>query len=239
MRCVMVFSLALALTVASFGHDGAAAAADPGPDGATEAPADGDDARRVRLELALTPTLREQQIEGPDRDDLITRSAGLALLVSAGYQLTDGFEAALVTQLDAGTVHYARFTRPGPDGPAVEEALVTGGFWELWVTLMVRARLGPVFAELGWAPLILRHDASRTDLPNASGETDGTFVGSRAVAWTLGVGGEVPLAEGLALTLRLQFRIRYLVSRGGEPLAGDEESGQMLLWPYAGLRYAL
>ena len=236
MRRVLAFVVLVASVAA---HERPAVAAEGDPEGEVGGDVEGEDPRRVRLELALMPMLREQQIEGPDRDDLVTRSAGLALLLSAGYQLTEGLEAALVTQLDAGSVRYARFTRPGPDGPAIEEALVEGGFWELWVTLMVRARLGPVFAELGWSPLILRRDASRTDLPNAAGETDGTFVGSRAVAWTLGVGGEVPLAEGLALTLRLQFRVRYLVSRGGEPLADREESGQMLLWPFVGLRYAL
>ena len=55
----------------------------------------------------------------------------------------------------------------------------------------------------------------------------------------LGVGARVPLAADLDLTLRLQGRIRYLVARGGEPLADDEETGQILLWPYIGLRYAL
>jgi len=227
--------LLTALCLAATGPGGVARAEEPR---AEEDQADVE--RRLRLELALMPMYREQQIEGPSgRDDLITRSAGLALLASAGYHLTDWLEAAFVTQLDVGSVHFARFTRPGADGPAVEEDLVSGGFWELWLSVMVRGHLGPLFAEVGWAPLILRRDAARTDLPNAAGETDGTFVGSRAVAWTLGLGGEVPLAEGLALTLRLQFRIRYLVSRGGEPLDADEEFGQMLLWPYIGLRYAL
>jgi len=197
-----------------------------------------DDAR-LRLECSLMPSLREQQIEGPDRDDVITRSAGVALLLGAGYHIVPWLEAGLVTQLDVGTIRYARYTRPAENQPAVPEALVEGGYWELWLSLMARAHFGPVFVELGWAPLILRHDASRTDLPNTRGETDGTFIGSRSVAWTLGLGGEVPLADDLALTLRLQFRIRYLISRGGAPLADEDESGQMLLWPYIGLRYAL
>ncbi|MCA9519015.1 MAG: hypothetical protein KC635_28970 [Myxococcales bacterium] len=213
----------------------AASGALPARAGADDAPAP-----VPSLELALFPVLTMQQIEGPNRDDLITLGAGLATMLAADVRLWGWFEPGVTVQLDVGSSRRASYERPGADGVAAEAAVVEGTYWELWLTLMLRARLGEhVFVELGWAPLILRDDAARGDLPNTRGETDGVFVGSRSVAWTLGVGARVPLAADLDLTLRLQGRIRYLVARGGEPLADDEETGQILLWPYIGLRYAL
>lgn len=204
-----------------------------------EAPPVPDGVGAVHLELALLPLVLVQQIEGPARDDLVTRSSGIALLFAGAYQPLEWLDVGLAVQLDAGTVRRARFSRPNADGRASEEAVVEGGYWELWTSLMVRGHLGPLFLELGWAPLILREDDARTDLVNTEGEDDGLFVGSRSVAWTLGAGGRIGLADGLDLTLRLQFRIRYLVERGGEPLADDEETGQMVVWPYIGVRYSL
>jgi hypothetical protein len=198
-----------------------------------------DDVGRVHLELALLPLVLVQQIEGPSRDDLITRASGVALMFGAAYQPLPWLDVGLALQLDAGSVRHARFSRPDADGQASEVAVVEGGYWELWTSLMVRGHLGPMFLEIGWAPLILREDDARDDLVNTRGEADGLFVGSRSVAWTLGLGARIALAEALDLTLRLQFRIRYLVERGGEPLADDEETGQMVVWPFVGLRYSL
>jgi hypothetical protein len=191
----------------------------------------------LSLEFAALPVITVQQVEGPGRDDLLTNDVGLTTYLSAGYAVLDWLEPALTMQFDAGSVRRAVFDRPGADGTASEAQLVEGSYWELWVTLMLRARYEQLFAEVGWAPLILRHDTSRVDLPNTAGEAGGTFVGSRSIAWTLGLGGTIPLADDLDLTLRLQFRIRYLVERGGKALAGEEESGQMLVWPLVGLSW--
>jgi hypothetical protein len=181
----------------------------------------------------------EQQIEGPGRDDKITQDLGLATRLSAAYLLNAFFEAGLLCQVDAGRVRRALYGRPDASGAAPVEQLVEGSWWELWLVVLVRGRYGPVFAEVGWAPLILRSDEVRADLPNVAGETEGLLVGSRSVAWMLAAGAFVPLTERLDLSLSLQFRIRYLVARGGRPLANAEESGQMTLWPFLGLSYRL
>lgn len=213
----------------------------------TEAPpADGDPAEATELakwdpfhfELALFPFLTEQQIEGPNRDDKLTQDKGLSTAFSFGYAPLEWIEPALWVQFDAGSVRRAVYTLSDPaTGTAEEAQLAEGSFWALWVALMLRGRLGPGFVELGYAPLILRHDSLRSDLANTKGETDGVFQGSRSVAWILGGGLSVPVADNFDLTARLQFRIRYLVSRGGEPLANGEETGQMLLWPFIGAHY--
>ena len=207
------------------------------PASASDAPSavDADAPVGVNLELALFPWVTQQQIEGPNRDSLLTNELGLASVFTGTYAIVEWLEAGLLVQFDAGRARRATFTRPDASGESTESNLVEGAFWELWTALLVRGRYGPIFAELGWAPLILRHDDARTDLPNVLGETDGVFEGSRSVAFLGALGGRVELAERLDLTLRVQFRIRYLVSRGGKPLADDEENGQMTLWPYLGL----
>jgi len=204
-----------------------------------EAPKDESHPGYVRLELALFPTVLEQQIEGPNRDDKLTQGLGLTTQLSAAYMAHPNFEVGLLFQLDAGSVRRAQYGLVGADGTAQVEQLVEGSYWELWTMLLLRGRLGPAFVEVGWAPLILRDDEVRTDLANTDGETTGLFVGSRAVAWMLGAGAAVELVDRLHLTVRLQFRIRYLVERGGKPLAADEETGQMALYPFIGISYAL
>jgi hypothetical protein len=193
-----------------------------------------EDWHRWHLEAALFPMLTEQQIEGPARDDKLTQDLGVSTALAFSYAPLPWLEPGLWVQLDGGRVRRAVFSRPDATGAARELDVVEGAFWELWAALAVRARFGVGFAEIGYAPLILRRDSVRVDLPNESGETGGTFEGSRSVAFLLGGGLSVPVAEHVDLTARLQFRIRYLVARGGEPLADDEESGQMALWPYVG-----
>jgi hypothetical protein len=190
-----------------------------------------------RLECALFPRVLEQQVEGPNRDDKLTQDMGLATQLSATYAAFPHLEVGLLFHFNVDKVRRATFERPGSDGTALESSVVEGSAWEMWTVLLVRGRVGPLFAELGWAPLILRHDDVRVDLPNVDGETDGLFVGSRTVAWLVGLGGDVAVTDALAVTLRLQFRIRYLIERGGKPLADEEESGQMAVWPFAGLSY--
>jgi hypothetical protein len=224
-------SIALALLVSR-------AAADPVPPSSAEGKLRGESERgRFYLEAALAPYLNQQQIEGPSRDDLLVNDVGFTSLIDFTYAPIPWLEPGILLQFDAGGTRHAQFTRPDAAGETTESQLVEGSFFELWVTLLLRGRFGPMFAELGWAPLILRNDTTRTDLPNVAGETDGVFVGSRAVAWMLAVGGAIPVRRDLDVTLRLQFRIRYLVSRGGEDLAGDEELGNMFVSPSIGVGY--
>jgi hypothetical protein len=199
----------------------------PSPDAKPEA-------HKWHIELAVFPVLTQQQIEGPNRDDLLTNDGGISTALSLSFAPIKYIEPTLWMQFDAGSVRRAVFSRPDDNGETTETDVVEGSYWSLWIAFMLRGRLGPAFAEVGWAPLILRDDSTRTDLPNTKGETDGLFEGSRAVAWIFGGGASIPVFDNFDITLRLQFRIRYLVARGGEPLADEEETGQMTVWPFIG-----
>jgi hypothetical protein len=190
------------------------------------------------LNATLFPTLDMQQVEGPERDDLLVSDWGVTSSLSLTYSVLPWLEPGFHYQSDGGHTRHARFSRPdAATGATSETDLVEGTYWEQWFTLFARGRFDPLFVELGWAPLILREDTSRSDLPNTKGETEGLFVGSRTVAWMVTFGGAVPLTSDVDLTLELQYRIRYLVSRGGEPLADEEELGNMMLTPAVGIAH--
>ena len=213
-----------------------ASAADPEP--REEVPVDPDDFHRWHFELVFFPMLLEQQIEGPNRDDKLTQDSTFSTAFTFSYAPLEWLEPAIWFQFDVGNVSRTVYGRPDAEGVAAVDRQIDGAFWEMWIAFMARGRLGYGFLELGWAPLMLRMDEVREeDLPNERGESDGIFEGSRAVAFMLAGGGSFPVLDNLDVTLRLQFRIRYLVSRGGEPLADEEETGQMAMYPYMGAHY--
>lgn len=192
---------------------------------------------RWHFEAAFFPTVTQQQVEGPNRDDLLTNDVGLSSTFTFGYAPIKWIEPSLWVQVDAGSVRRAVFTRPDDEGVATEAQLAEGSYWSLWLAFMLRSRIGPAFVELGWAPLILRDDSLRSDLVDINGKAEGLFEGSRAVAYILGGGASIPVWDNFDITARLQFRIRYLVTRGGQKLADDEETGQMTVWPFIGGHY--
>lgn len=185
---------------------------------------------RFDLEVGVFPVFTERQIEGPERDDRVVSDPMLATFVSSTYRVLDWLAAGLAVHVDVGNTSRTRFD----DAGTVE---IEGTYWETWVVLLARAWYGVGFFELGWAPLVLRDDTARTDLPNESGDVDGVFLGSRSVAFLAGVGARVPFDDHWSLSVRLQLRIRYLIERGGRPLANEQEFGQMTAWPFVGLAY--
>ncbi len=193
--------------------------------------------RPWRSELTAMPFYREQQVEGPARDDRVHREGGLLLSANVTFAPLPWLEAGLVLGFDLGSSSRVAFGRVGADGRAAESARVETSWWELWAGPLVRARWRSLFAELAWAPLTMRHDPARVDLANTRGESHGLLWGTPTVAFLGALGAEVAATPRWSVVLRLNARIRYLTSRGGAALEGDQESGQMLVWPMAGASY--
>jgi len=192
---------------------------------------------RFAVELAAFPTFTERQVEGPDRDDKLVSDHRLGLVLTGTYRATDWLQVGLYLHTDLGSTSRTLFVSSDESEEELE-TVIEGSYWELWTAVFARLTWRAAFFELGWAPLMLRNDTTRTDLPNESGDTDGVFVGSRSVAFLAGLGAMIPIAEKLSVTVRLQLRIRYMVERGGEPIDGEEEFGQMTAWPFVGLAYS-
>ncbi len=183
----------------------------------------GSEPQPLTVEGAAMVLFDERQIEGPGLDAAVSRHLTLSTWAAAYYDVYSGLELGAFVAFDYG------FARTAAGGPGLD-------VWELDLGLGVRYRFADIaFVELGWMPLMLRSDDSRVDLPNTAGDTDGLFVGSRSVAWLLGFGVNVPLSDSVALLLRLDYRIRYFVSRGGEDLAGGLEHGGQSIVPRVGV----
>ncbi len=127
-------------------------------------------------------------------------------------------------QFETGTREFGVFSGDVTDGVARVEQLGGGGFNEVWLGPLLRAQWEAVFLEFGWGAFGVRSDDGRADLP-AGGSPDGAFRTTPSIAWLVGVGTSVELWSDLELILRLNYRIRYYTTRGGEDLDGARVPG--------------
>lgn len=177
----------------------------------------------LRLELGAMITYDERQIEGTNQDAKVSRDFGLSTSFTVLYNAWKWFHVGLFVDFDK--------TFDDVSG-------TTADAWELDVGLLVRLEpLDWLFFNIGYMPLMLRSDSSRTDLPNTKGATDGTFLGSHTVAFLVGAGVQLELSRHVDLFFKLDYRIRYFVKRGGEDLAGGKEYGGQSFYPYLGAAY--
>ena len=194
----------------------------------------------IRLDAGLTFGHFQQQVKsdvGGARGERLVDQTLFGLNLFGSYALWGPLRAGLFAQLDAGSREAARFAGLDPDGAATVEGRVGGSFLEFWIGPLLRAQWRGLFAELGWGALGLRSDDARDDLPASDGSTDGVFRTSPAIAWLVALGGVVPIEDAFSVVFRLEYRIRYYVSRGGEDLAGDLVHGTQDITPFVGVAY--
>ena len=196
--------------------------------------------RMIRADAGLTFSRFEQQVKseiGGARGERLVESSELGLLATGAYSLHELFELGLFAQGDLGFRSSARLVGFDANGAAQVGSRTGGSYQELWLGPLARGRYGPAFLELGWGALGLRWDDARDDLPSTTGDTAGALERSPAIAWLIAAGGAVPLTARLELVLRLEYRIRYYTSRGGQPLAGDIAHGTQNITPFMGVGY--
>lgn len=168
----------------------------------------------------------ERQIESPTQDLRVRRDITLHLGGTALFHIFRGFSAGLHLGWDR-TFHRGQVDGAGQSA------------WELWLAIVARYTFGRYFfAQLGYMPLQVRSDETRTELVNTRGENTGLFLGGHRVAWLFGVGGQLPLSERVGLFARLDFRVRYFGTRGGAALAGERELGGISITPMLGAAYS-
>jgi hypothetical protein len=150
----------------------------------------------------------------------------------------DSFIAAGVfAELDLATRRSGELIGFDADGRATIDPAIGGKSTELWTGLFVRAQWRGLFADLGYALFTRRWDTGRDDLPSADGTTDGAFSTEPAVRWMFALGGAVPLRHDLAITIRLEWRIRYYDERGGQSLRDGIVHGTQEIRPLFGVTW--
>ena len=194
----------------------------------------------IRLDAGLRFAHFQQQVKsdvGGARGDRIVDETHFGLSLFGTYNIWGPFRAGLYAQFDVGSREAGRFGGFDMDGATMVEGRVGGGYLEFWVGPMIRAQWRGLFAELGWGALGLRSDDARDDLPAAGGDTDGTFRTAPAIAWLVALGGIVPVVDAWSAVFRVEYRIRYYDTRGGDDLAGDIVHGTQDVTPFVGIAY--
>lgn len=70
---------------------------------------------------------------------------------------------------------------------------------------------------------------------------DGPFRARRVaatIAWLFALGGRIPISEEVAAVLRIEYRIRYYVSRSDGNLEGDIVHGTQNVATFAGVAWS-
>ena len=81
--------------------------------------------------------------------------------------------------------------------------------------LWLRTFVWTLFFELGYGALGLRWDDARDDLPTADGDIESALQTHPGIAWLVAVGGGIPVLDELQVVFRVEYRVRYYISRDG------------------------
>ena len=182
----------------------------------------------------------ERGTDGESNKQLVVDSS-FGLFGAGSYRVWGPLSVGLFTQYEIGNRRSGEFTGNfDDDDVALVGPRFGGSYWELWFGPLVRAQYKGVFAEVGWGLVGMRGDEGRDDLPGEDGNTD-AFRSDPATAWLFAVGGALELSDSLPLELilRMNYRIRYYTSRGGEDLTQGTGHGTQDFVPFVGLAWRI
>lgn len=191
------------------------------------------------VDAALGFSRFEQQVKsevgGASAEPLVQEQSG-SLALTATYRVAPFLRLGLFAEVDVGRRAVRSFLQLDPEGtPLVTEAR-GGSFRELWFGPLLRLQWRMLFFDAGWALVGRRWDDARLDLPDADGDSAAPLRTSRRIAWRFGLGAEVPLVEGVTLSLRVQYRVRYY-DRRRRALANDVVHGTQGISPSVGIMW--
>jgi hypothetical protein len=192
----------------------------------------------VRSGLALS--YFEQQVKseiGGFGTTNLVDNVELGLNIDGAYRLPYGLSVGLFLRGDFGFRGSSEYRGLDGGGNAQVQRVSGGHFAELWIGPLVRFEYWKLFAQLGYGAFGVRRDLAREDLPDENGSTSGTFRTSPSVAWTLALGGTVPLTQSVSLLLQLEYRIRYYDRRGGTDLRDGAVHGTQNMNPFIGVQW--
>ena len=199
---------------------------------------------QFRFELggiySLYTSAVERGTDGESNKQLVVDSS-FGLYGAATYRVWGPISLGLFGQFESGNRRAGEFTGEFDENDS-SKALVgprTGGnYWEFWFGPLIRAQYKGVFAEFGWGAVGIRNDEGRPDLPEVDGGT-GTFRTDPGLAWLIGIGGALEIADPIQLILRINYRIRYYTTRGGDDFQDGVAHGTQDIIPFVGLAWVI
>ncbi|MGH2567191.1 MAG: hypothetical protein ACRDGA_02550 [Bacteroidota bacterium] len=191
-----------------------------------------------RVEGGITFRHFQQQVKaevGQPRGDRLVNEFEIGFLASGMYELHHYVALGVFLRVDRGERFAARFDGFDTDGTTKTRDAVGGQYSELWLGPFVQLRWKQLSLDLGYAPVGIRDDRARSDLPSVTGDTDGSFSLHPTIAWVISLGANVPVSESLDIILKAEYRPRYYSKRGGNPIVGNIEHGTQSIAPLIGV----
>lgn len=176
-----------------------------------------------RLDAGVTFSRFEQQVKpevGGAKGERLVEETAFGFAQSLSYRLVGPLSVGTFLQLDAGRRAAARFAGFDAQGRATTSGSVGGSYLELWMGPQLRVDYRALFAELGYGAYGSRADGARDDLASEEGDRSSALRTSPLIAWSLAIGARLSIIEHVDLVVRLQYRVRYYVRRGGAALDG-------------------
>lgn len=193
-----------------------------------------------RVEAGVTFRHFQQQVKaevGQPRGDRLVNEFELGALLSGMYRVHEYLSVGAFVRIDRGERLLARFAGFDATGRTQVKDALGGLYTEFWVGPLLHSRWKQLSLEIGFAPIGVRNDMARTDLPSSTGDTEAAFSLHPTIAWLLSLGANVPLADHLELIVKVEYRPRYYSKRGGNPIVGDIEHGTQSVAPLIGLAW--
>lgn len=193
-----------------------------------------------RLDAGVTYSRFEQQVKpavGGARGERLVTETQFGYAQSLSYRVLGPLSLGVFLQVDAGTREAARFSGFDSEGRATTTGKLGGNYLELWMGPQLRLDYRTLFLELAYGAYGSRADSARDDLPSEGGDRDSALRTSPSIAWSIAFGGRVPIVADLDLLLRMQYRVRYYVRRGGAELDGLVHGTQNFT-PFVGVAWS-
>jgi hypothetical protein len=198
------------------------------------------DAEPLRLDASLGLVHFQQQAKqrvGTPRGERLVEHTASTLALAGAYDVHRYLAIGAFAELDLGVRRAGELAGFDADGRATIDPAIGGTYAEIWTGIGVRAQWRSLFLDLGYALFARRWDSGRDDLPDTNGSTDGAFSPQLSVRWLAAIGGTVQVRPGLALVLRLEWKIRYYDERGGESLMDGVVHGTQEFRPLVGVAW--
>ena len=195
-----------------------------------------------RIEGGITISHFQQQVKssigGPKGDELINNFE-FGLIATAAYEFNEYFSAGIFTRFDTGERNMASFDGFDAEGRTKVKDKIGGSYTEFWIGPMISGMWKQFSLDVGYAPIGIRSDDARTDLPSTSGNTSDSFETHPTIAWLIALGGTIPIGSTLDIFIKVEYRVRYYNKRSGENLEGDINLGTQSIAPIIGVAWQL
>ncbi|MCH8080695.1 MAG: hypothetical protein IIA06_13120 [Proteobacteria bacterium] len=200
------------------------------------------DSTTWRIEGGITISHFQQQVKseiGGLKGDELVNNFEFGFIATGTYEINEFFAAGIFTRFDTGERNMAIFDGFDEEGRAEVKNKVGGSYSEFWFGPMIRGMWKQFSLDVGYAPVGIRKDDARTDLPSSSGSTSDSFETHPTIAWLIALGGNIPVGSTLDIFIKVEYRVRYYNKRGGENLEGDVKLGTQSIAPVIGVTWHL